>query len=209
MTVHIRDPEIANIYYSWNVSKQLRKIKQKAIEYKGGKCIMCGYNKCPTSMIFHHRKPEDKKFNISNKLAKWDIVKEELDKCDLLCLNCHGETHEVEYKKALLDKEKFIRSKIPERKNKSIDKSICQYCKSEFSLCGRRGNSKYCSVTCRIEAFRKIPNDLDKLQELVCSKTLKELSVDFGVTTRAIQKVCKKNGIFIPKMPKAPSSSLG
>lgn len=194
MKIHRRDPEISKIYSAWNVSKQLRKIKQKAIEYKGGKCINCGYNKCTTSLVFHHRDPNEKEFGIGNKLAKWETIKAELDKCDLLCLNCHGEVHEIEYQRKLSEKEAFIRSNIPARKDKSLEQRTCQYCKSSFNLRGKGGNApnKYCSIKCRRDAIRKIPNDISRLQELVSSKSLSELSIELGVTTRAIQKVCKK-----------------
>lgn len=46
-------------------------------------------------LSFHHRDPSEKKFIISgNHCRKWEIVREELDKCDLLCANCHMELHD-------------------------------------------------------------------------------------------------------------------
>lgn len=73
-----------------------RKIKEKAIKYKGGKCLNCGYNKYVEVLEFHHRNPTIKLFNISPQgyRKSWEILKIELDKCDLLCANCH---REVEY----------------------------------------------------------------------------------------------------------------
>jgi len=73
-----------------------RKFKQKCIEYKGGKCISCGYNKCQAALEFHHRNPKEKDFSlrdIPGKTVLTDKVKKELDKCDLLCSNCHKEKH--------------------------------------------------------------------------------------------------------------------
>jgi hypothetical protein len=68
--------------------------KLECIKYKGGKCQVCGYDKTPWSMCFHHLDPSIKDFTIGNvHLIKWEIVKKELDKCILLCLNCHGEVH--------------------------------------------------------------------------------------------------------------------
>jgi len=71
--------------------------KKECVEYKGGKCIECGYSKCVNAMDFHHRDPKEKDFEISKLPSKklTDKVKKELDKCDLLCCRCHRELHEV------------------------------------------------------------------------------------------------------------------
>ena len=49
-------------------------------------------------MLFHHRDPATKKFGISmaGSIQAWETIKEELDKCDLLCSNCHAELHDAE-----------------------------------------------------------------------------------------------------------------
>lgn len=68
--------------------------KGKAVEYLGGKCMDCGYDKCIQALDFHHRDPELKKFGISSNYAyKWDRLKKELNKCDLVCCRCHIERH--------------------------------------------------------------------------------------------------------------------
>lgn len=76
----------------------LRQRKKDAIAYRGGKCFKCGYDKCPAALDFHHRdrdqKPLDWKVIRHHCLSK---IKEELDKCDLLCKNCHAEYHYEEY----------------------------------------------------------------------------------------------------------------
>ena len=72
--------------------------KQKAVDYKGGKCEKCGYSKCLRALHFHHLNPDDKSFQISEAITKnlipWDLIQEELDKCILLCANCHAEEHD-------------------------------------------------------------------------------------------------------------------
>lgn len=77
------------------VTKRRRKIRQKAIEFLGGKCMKCGYNKYQEVLEFHHRNPSKKDFNILSKgyCRSWERVKNEIIKCDLLCANCHRETH--------------------------------------------------------------------------------------------------------------------
>jgi hypothetical protein len=70
------------------------KTKQKAIDYKGSKCSSCGYDKYFGSLQFHHVYPEAKSFNIGDfNFRKFDSLVEELDKCILVCSNCHGEIH--------------------------------------------------------------------------------------------------------------------
>ena len=74
-----------------------RKLKQKCVEYKGGKCSVCGYNKCIAALDFHHINPVKKKRyknNYSLYKQKWDDkAKKELDVCILVCANCHREIH--------------------------------------------------------------------------------------------------------------------
>jgi hypothetical protein len=67
-----------------------------SIDYKGSKCAICGHNKCIQVLEFHHTDPNKKDFGISAKgyTRSWKKVKEELDKCILLCANCHREVHE-------------------------------------------------------------------------------------------------------------------
>ena len=73
---------------------RFRSYRAEAIVYKGGKCICCGYDKCTWSLGFHHRDPNQKDPNWRlMRNWKFDRVKSELDKCDLVCSNCHGEIH--------------------------------------------------------------------------------------------------------------------
>ena len=68
--------------------------KLKAIQYKGGKCSSCGYNKCANVLEFHHRDTKTKEFDWKKlRQMNWDKVIKELDKCDMLCANCHRERH--------------------------------------------------------------------------------------------------------------------
>lgn len=70
-------------------------IKKWSLDYKGNKCEKCGYNKCSEALDFHHLNPEEKDFSISDRDIKldWQLIKIELDKCILVCANCHREIH--------------------------------------------------------------------------------------------------------------------
>ncbi len=73
------------------VTKRRHKIKMQAIEYKGGHCQICGYGKFPRALDLHHLR--DKKFTIGDTgyTNSWIKIQAELDKCILLCANCHRE----------------------------------------------------------------------------------------------------------------------
>lgn len=80
---------------SCNTKQRLKKMKERAIKYKGGKCTFCGYSKCTMAMVFHHLNPNTKDFLISSNYNRaWEDTKAELDKCILLCSNCHAEEHD-------------------------------------------------------------------------------------------------------------------
>ena len=69
-------------------------MKKKCVDYLGGRCVRCGYGRCIKAMTFHHRQPELKAFTVSQMLDRaWKVLVTELDKCDLLCFNCHMEEH--------------------------------------------------------------------------------------------------------------------
>lgn len=77
------------------VSKRRQKLKEMAVEYKGGKCCVCGYSKYVGALEFHHKDPDQKDFGISSSgtTRSWDKIKIELDKCICVCANCHREIH--------------------------------------------------------------------------------------------------------------------
>ena len=86
-----------NISIKIYMFNEFRKFKQKMVDYKGGKCEICGYNKYIGALDFHHKNPKEKDFRLSNSFnryrTKWEKVIKELDKCMLVCSNCHREIH--------------------------------------------------------------------------------------------------------------------
>lgn len=82
-----------------NDSSKYRKraVKHQLILYKGGKCEKCGYNKCEGALQFHHIDMSQKEFQLSDsditKNISLNDLKKEVDKCMLLCANCHAELH--------------------------------------------------------------------------------------------------------------------
>ena len=54
---------------------------------------MCGYDKNISALEFHHLDPNEKDFTISGTKCGWNDLQKELDKCIMICANCHREIH--------------------------------------------------------------------------------------------------------------------
>lgn len=172
---------------SCSVANRRFKLKEKCVEYKGGACMKCGYNKCMQALTFHHRNPNEKLFQISGNFSKsWTKIKEELDKCDLLCSNCHHETHAHEHMES-------NQSKIDKWNNYQINKAKlqeirCAYCNNNFKP--KKSNQKYCSLTCSNNNKRKIKiRPLVKdLINMVNNIGFVQTGKHFGVSDKTIKK---------------------
>lgn len=82
-------------YLKKAVDKRRKMIKAMAITYKGNKCVFCHYDRCTGALEFHHLDPKEKDFGLgANGLTRsWERTQKELDKCILVCSNCHKEIH--------------------------------------------------------------------------------------------------------------------
>ena len=79
--------------------------KRKLVELSGGKCKVCGYNKTLKALEFHHRDPVKKKFALNGENLRrysWKTLLEELEKCDLVCSNCHSEIEDQKFQNKYL-----------------------------------------------------------------------------------------------------------
>lgn len=87
-----------NAYAAKAVTRARQKKKLEALEYRGGmKCTRCGFDEpVPDCYAFHHRDPASKDPSWGKmKTNNWSLekMKEELNKCDVLCHNCHSIVH--------------------------------------------------------------------------------------------------------------------
>lgn len=65
----------------------------------GGKCSVCGYDKCSDALQFHHIDPSEKEFALSSRRqSNLDVLRKEMEKCILVCANCHAEIHSKQNK---------------------------------------------------------------------------------------------------------------
>lgn len=76
------------------ILEKRKRNKNKAVLLLGGKCKICGYDKCSKALDFHHIDSSKKNFAMSSNWHwSWNKIVEELKKCILLCNRCHVEVH--------------------------------------------------------------------------------------------------------------------
>ena len=76
-------------YYKHQVKRQLREYKKTLA------CVRCGETHWAT-LDFHHDDPAEKDGTVSylvNSGYSWARIREEIDKCTVLCSNCHRKHH--------------------------------------------------------------------------------------------------------------------
>ena len=196
-----------------------QKLKEDAVNYKGGKCLACGYNKYQGALEFHHVDPSEKDFNISqSRFLKLQALKPELDKCILLCSNCHKEIHGglIKYVDGKIlpgedDKltwslkrgdtalaiKKNMDSIIKDiQQGKDITNIAKSFNSSRGYLLKILNESKIYLKNIQPKESR-YPSD-GELKVLVYSKPLRDIAHDLGISDVALAKHCKKQGIEKP-----------
>ena len=165
--------------------------KLKLIEYKGGKCEICGYDKNISALEFHHIK--DKNFGICEKKISTitDEIIKEVDKCILVCANCHRELHNASLtKENVIKLEQEIIKYKNEQQKKEIEKSYCQICGKQITK-GHTLCSKCFGKTNRvIERPSK-----EELEKLIFTYPMTQVGEMFGVTSNAISRWCVSYGL--------------
>jgi DNA-binding CsgD family transcriptional regulator len=73
------------------VARRRRRVKEILVADAGGRCRLCGYDKYPGALEFHHLDPKEKRLEISYVALALEAMREEARKCVLLCSNCHAE----------------------------------------------------------------------------------------------------------------------
>lgn len=159
------------------------RLKERLVEYKGGKCEICGYNKCITALEFHHLNPKEKEFGIGNNdILSFERNKQEADKCILVCANCHREIH---YREALL------KQKEVEEKEKEIFKEILQ------------NRNKYGNI--KIKDSYKYLSDVGILEDIKNNISRKEIFKKYHINNRTFKKFLEENNIEYSKRKIVPN----
>lgn len=170
------------------VSEARRKMKQKAIEYKGGKCSICGYDRCAAALDFHHPDPNEKEFGIATGDYKsFENIKEELDKTILVCSNCHREIHDINNKKNMeIRRAELKRLHIPPKqiRNRKLTCDQCGDSISKFDSAIKTNN--FCSRKCKTDFYsQRWPAD-DVLITMFQTLSVKDICTELNKSKTSI-----------------------
>lgn len=164
--------------------------KLQLVEYKGGKCVCCGYSKpIPSCYDFHHLDPKQKEFSISGKSWSFEKLKKEVDKCILLCRNCHSELHWEQSQEARKKRIDFLPCRL------KIENKTCSICKNNFKP--KVSDQKFCSSICSHKSTRKIERpSKEKLAEEISNNSWVMLGKKYGVSDKAVRKWAISYGLI-------------
>lgn len=177
---------------SYEIVKNYRqRLKKRATYVLGDKCQCCGYNKCISALEFHHIDPTQKDINFgSNTNRSWEVTRKELEKCILVCANCHREIHA-----GLIDNSK-LESSFNEERAIEIDNLIKGLKTNQIYLCPNCGKeishkAKYC-LECSHLLQRKVPirPERNELKNLIRNNTFVEVGRKYNVADNTIRKWC-------------------
>lgn len=168
-----------------NVTAARQKRKQELVYIMGGKCVLCGYDKCIAALEFHHIDKSQKERQLSSgSCHSWEEDVQEAKKCALVCSNCHKE---IEYFKlnveTTFDEEKY--KEITAQKETTINH--CKKCGVEINR-----QSYYCTECWRVLSRKVERPSREELKQLIRNNTFTDLSIMFDVSDNAIKKWCKK-----------------
>jgi hypothetical protein len=170
-----------------NIRRWRERAKYWLIDYCGGSCQCCGYKKCYNNLVFHHIN-RDKKESIHVLIRNtqgWVKILEEIEKCVLVCANCHGEIHAGQRDCPQINnqKRKETLEIIGIQPLPKIDKY--NYC----GECGKRINyrHKFCSNICTHKNQERIEWP-DNLIELVRQSSKRAVARQLGVSDKAVSK---------------------
>jgi predicted nucleic acid-binding Zn ribbon protein len=184
------------------VKKWRKATKDKIVQLMGGECKLCGYKKCSQALELHHYNPTEKDFSFGAIRANpksWLKILKELEKCILLCSNCHKEVHAGLTEVKLIEN---IFTSQQETLNFLKDKSLCPVCgKSKMiyqNTCGQSCGNKLSNKEKNKQTIsrRKVIWPLkEELLSLLEKKPITQIGKQFNVSDNAVRKWCRAYNI--------------
>lgn len=118
--------------------------------------------------------------------TKLETLKEELDKCDMLCANCHREYHNPDLSFVNIPE---LLSKVDKLSFKNPSGNICPVCENRFP---KMKGKIYCSSECR-EKDKGYPSIEEINEQYSILKNYEKVAQHFGLTRKIIQGIRNKN----------------
>jgi hypothetical protein len=190
-------------YLKLKVAEKRRELKSRAIGYKGGRCEDCGFEGHSSAFDFHHTDRSTKDFQLSSgNIISFPRMIPELDKCALLCANCHRTRHGLEHD-ASLERRRASLAELREQERPKQGRMIATVQKPCVT-CGflkevpvdRR--VVVCSKTCLDQHNQRNWPEDEWLKELVWSKPYLQVAQELGVSAKSVARRCKDRGIATP-----------
>lgn len=183
-----------------SVDKRRKQLRHEIVLYKGGKCEICGYDKCEAALEFHHLNPGEKEFQLSSgNTCSLEKMKKEADKCILVCANCHREIHDKinndKYQNKInqylddCDKQFDIEQIKKDINNKLTQKEIAL--KNNLSVSTLRRFLKRHNIVMKEELVYDINEMVNLMKEY---KNFTKVGKKFGISDNAVKKRFKKYG---------------
>lgn len=183
---------------SERVKRWRRRSKEWIVSSFGGKCGLCGYDRCIAAMDFHHLDPLVKDFSMAALRVsprRWAVVVEELRKCVMLCSRCHREVHAGIHPDL---------SACPRFDETFANRPVFGYVEKtavKCAQCGSSCKSKFCSPKCFNLSTRKV--DWDKVDfDLLLreEKSVLGAARKLGVTDNALRKAAALRGVAVKRI---------
>lgn len=170
------------------VTKARQKRKADLVYIMGGKCSICGYDKCQQALEFHHIDKSTKKFGLSSgNCHSWEEDIQEVKKCALVCSNCHKELEVFNYKTfCTFDEERY--KELNELRKK--EEKTCKNCGKEVSY-----GATYCTDCWSVMNRRVERPCREELKSLIRNLPFTQIGKEFGVSDNTIRKWCDSYGL--------------
>ena len=175
--------------------------KLAAVKYLGGNCMLCKKTYPAQVFNFHHRDPSTKKFEWTKlRLQSIKTIIEELDKCDLLCANCHVIEHSGTKNWTNLDKdvERFLLelsnggNKLYKPVKLEISILQCLNCDNEFEIQNsnlQRRSGKYCSRKCYVNKMNRKADYSQVIIRFQETKNYSSVGREFNMSANNVKRI--------------------
>ena len=184
------------------ISKR-RSIKKHGIKILGDKCMKCGESRMYT-LDFHHKDRNEKENALSVLLkdSRYKQFFEELEKCILLCSNCHREFHFLENTQNLtIEKYVDLSQFNPifptfERGYATQSKTYtCKECHQQITLKQGKSITQICPKCAMIKTRKTIRPSASLLYQELIQESFINLGKKYKVTDNTIRKWCRQYNI--------------